>query len=52
MFGIGARDVQTPNAMIGVLLFFGGTSQFLAGIIEFVRGQTVLTPSPFPSYSS
>ncbi|OJI96961.1 hypothetical protein ASPVEDRAFT_158880 [Aspergillus versicolor CBS 583.65] len=39
MFGIGARGIQTPNAMIGVLLFFGGTSQFLAGIMEFVRGQ-------------
>lgn len=44
MFGINVRGIQTPNAMVGVLLFFGGASQFLAGIIEFLRGQVVRNP--------
>jgi succinate-acetate transporter protein len=41
VFGLQARGVQSPNVMVGVLLFFGGLSQFVAGIMEFVTGNTV-----------
>lgn len=41
MFGVQARGVQTPNIMIAVLMFFGGVCQFIAGIMEFVPGNTV-----------
>jgi hypothetical protein len=41
VFGLHARGVQSPNVMVGVLLFFGGLSQFVAGIMEFVTGNTV-----------
>ena len=27
--------------MIGMLVFFGGTCQFIAGIMEFITGNTV-----------
>jgi len=41
MFGVHARSVQTPNVMIAVLMFFGGVCQFIAGIMEFISGNTV-----------
>ena len=40
-FGLHARGVASPNAMMGVLVFFGGIGQFLVGIMEFVTGNTV-----------
>lgn len=39
-FGVQARGVQTPNLMISVLIFFGGISQYIVGIMEFVSGNT------------
>lgn len=41
IFGVQARSVQTPNVIIGVLMFFGGVCQFIAGIMEFISGNTV-----------
>lgn len=40
-FNLHARDIATPNLIIGVLVFFGGLGQFLLGIMEFMRGNTV-----------
>jgi succinate-acetate transporter protein len=41
ILGVHARDIQTPNVLVGVLLFFGGVCQFISGIMEFVAGNTV-----------
>ena len=41
VFGVHARDLQTPNILIAVLMFFGGLCQFIAGIMEFIAGNTV-----------
>jgi hypothetical protein len=41
ILGVHARGIQTPNVMIGVLMFFGGVCQFISGIMEFVTGNTV-----------
>jgi uncharacterized protein len=41
MFGVHARGVQTPNVLVGVIMFFGGVCQFISGIMEFVAGNTV-----------
>lgn len=41
VYGLHARGIQSPNAMIGMLVFFGGTCQFIAGIMEFITGNTV-----------
>lgn len=40
ILGVHARGIQTPNVLIGVLMFFGGVCQFIAGIFEFVAGMT------------
>jgi GPR1/FUN34/yaaH family len=40
-FGLEVRGIATPNIMVGCLLFFGGVCQFIAGIMEFVSGNTV-----------
>lgn len=40
-FGLHARGIASPNAMMGVLVFFGGIGQFIVGIMEFVAGNTV-----------
>jgi succinate-acetate transporter protein len=41
ILGVHARNIQTPNVLVGVLLFFGGVCQFISGIMEFITGNTV-----------
>ncbi|OCL08900.1 hypothetical protein AOQ84DRAFT_405788 [Glonium stellatum] len=50
-FGVHARGVIVPNVMISVLIFFGGICQFLAGIMEFISGNT-FGATVFPSYGA
>ncbi|KAL4750491.1 hypothetical protein BDW72DRAFT_213367 [Aspergillus terricola var. indicus] len=38
--GLHARGVETPNVLLGVLIFFGGLGQFLAAVMEFFTGNT------------
>ncbi|TEY53493.1 hypothetical protein BOTCAL_0246g00080 [Botryotinia calthae] len=40
IFGVNVRGVATPNVLIGVLVFFGGVCQFIAGIMEFSSSNT------------
>ncbi|KPI42275.1 Ammonia transport outward protein 2 [Cyphellophora attinorum] len=51
IFGVHARDLTTPNVLIGVLMFFGGVCQFIAGIMEFVAGNT-FGATVFPAYAA
>ncbi|KAL4922144.1 GPR1/FUN34/yaaH family-domain-containing protein [Aspergillus aurantiobrunneus] len=51
VYGLHARGIQSPNAMIGMLVFFGGVCQFLAGIMEFVTGNT-FGATVFSSYGA
>lgn len=39
--GVHARSIEQTNMAIGVLLCFGGISQFLSGIMEYINGNTV-----------
>ena len=53
--GMGTRGVEAPNIIITTMVFFGGVCQYIAGIMEFVTGNTVsqsapLTHSPLPTY--
>jgi len=50
-YGVNARDITTPNIMIGVLIFFGGICQFLSGIMEFISGNT-FGATVFPAYGA
>ncbi|KAM3153749.1 hypothetical protein ABEW05_005779 [Botrytis cinerea] len=51
IFGVNVRGVATPNVLIGVLVFFGGVCQFIAGIMELFRGNT-FGATVFPSYGA
>ncbi|KAI5229087.1 hypothetical protein E4T42_05042 [Aureobasidium subglaciale] len=51
ILGVHARNIQTPNVLVGVLLFFGGVCQFISGIMEFVAGNT-FGATVFPSYAA
>ena len=51
ILGVHARGIQTPNVMIGVLMFFGGVCQFISGIMEFVAGNT-FGATVFPAYAA
>jgi uncharacterized protein len=41
IYGVDVRGVSTPNVFVGVLVFLTGISQVLAGIMEFITGNTV-----------
>ena len=43
--GMGTRGVEAPNIIITTMIFFGGICQYIAGIMEFITGNTV---SPLP----
>ncbi|KAL4866630.1 hypothetical protein BDV12DRAFT_198980 [Aspergillus spectabilis] len=51
VYGLHARGIQSPNVMVGMLVFFGGICQFLAGIMEFVTGNT-FGATVFSSYGA
>ncbi|KAL4799452.1 GPR1/FUN34/yaaH family-domain-containing protein [Aspergillus venezuelensis] len=51
IYGLYARGIQSPNVMVGMLVFFGGVCQFLAGIMEFVTGNT-FGATVFTSYGA
>lgn len=51
ILGVHARGIETPNILVGVLMFFGGVCQFIAGIMEFVAGNT-FGATVFPSYAA
>lgn len=46
--GIGTRGVEAPNIIITTMIFFGGICQYIAGIMEFVTGNTVSPTSLLP----
>lgn len=39
--GMGTRGVEAPNIIITTMIFFGGVCQYIAGIMEFVTGNTL-----------
>ncbi|OJI98318.1 hypothetical protein ASPVEDRAFT_147562 [Aspergillus versicolor CBS 583.65] len=51
VFDLNARSITTPNILIGVLMFFGGVCQFIAGVLEFFNGNT-FPATLFSSYAA
>lgn len=51
ILGVHARGIQTPNILVGVIMFFGGICQFIAGIMEFIAGNS-FGATVFPSYAA
>lgn len=46
LLGLEPRGLKTPNIILPNLVFFGGAAQFIAGIMEFVAGNTVRLQLP------
>jgi succinate-acetate transporter protein len=40
LYNVHARHVTVPNVVVGMALFYGGLAQLLAGMWEFVAGNT------------
>ena len=40
LYNVEARHVTVPNVVVGMALFYGGLAQLLAGMWEFVTGNT------------
>jgi len=49
MFNVQARGITTPNVVLGMALGYGGLVQLIAGIQEFVCGNT-FAATAFSSY--
>jgi len=51
MYNVNARDIHTPNVVLGMACFSGGLAQFMAGMWEFPRGNT-FGATAFTSYGA
>ncbi|KAJ8515915.1 hypothetical protein ONZ45_g6730 [Pleurotus djamor] len=51
LYNANARDIHTPNAVVGMAVFCGGLAQLLAGMWEFPRGNT-FAATAFTSYGA
>ncbi|KAK7453489.1 hypothetical protein VKT23_011766 [Stygiomarasmius scandens] len=51
MFNVNTRGIEHPNVVIGMAIFAGGLTQFIAGMWEFPRGN-VFGATAFASYGS
>jgi uncharacterized protein len=51
LYTVGTRGVTHPNAVVGMALFGGGLTQFIAGMWEFPRGN-VFGATAFASYGA
>jgi hypothetical protein len=40
LYNVNARNIHTPNVVVGMACFAGGLAQFMAGMWEFPRGNT------------
>lgn len=40
LYNVGARGITTPNVVVGMAIACGGLAQLLAGMWEFVTGNT------------
>jgi len=51
LFNVSADNIKLPNAVLGMALFYGGVAQFMAGMWEFVAGNT-FGATAFSSYGA
>ncbi|THU94371.1 Gpr1 family protein [Dendrothele bispora CBS 962.96] len=51
LYNVNARNITTPNVVVGMALFCGGLAQFLAGMWEFPKGNT-FGATAFTSYGA
>ncbi|KAJ3823170.1 FUN34 transmembrane protein [Lentinula raphanica] len=51
LYNVGTRGITHPNVVVGMAIFAGGLTQFIAGMWEFPRGN-VFGATAFASYGS
>ncbi|KAF8552175.1 hypothetical protein OG21DRAFT_1466145 [Imleria badia] len=51
LYNVNAKNIHTPNVVVGMACFSGGLAQFLAGMWEFPRGNT-FGATAFTSYGA
>ncbi|KAJ7167983.1 GPR1/FUN34/yaaH family-domain-containing protein [Mycena filopes] len=51
MYNVNTRGITTPNVVVGMAIFGGGLTQFIAGMWEFPRGN-VFGATAFSSYGA
>ncbi|KAJ7844448.1 FUN34 transmembrane protein [Mycena leptocephala] len=51
MYNVKTRGITTPNVVVGMAIFAGGLTQFIAGMWEFPRGN-VFGATAFSSYGA
>ncbi|KAJ7770769.1 Gpr1 family protein [Mycena metata] len=51
LYNVSARNIHTPNVVVGMALFTGGLAQLLAGMWEFPNGNT-FGATAFTSYGA
>jgi len=51
LYNVHARNINTPNVVVGMALFCGGLAQLLAGMWEFATGNT-FGATAFTSYGA
>ncbi|KAL0573655.1 hypothetical protein V5O48_008301 [Marasmius crinis-equi] len=51
LYNLHARGIEAPNVVVGMAIFAGGLTQFIAGMWEFPRGN-VFGATAFASYGS
>lgn len=51
MYNLKPRGIEVPNAIVSLALVYGGLTQWVAGIFEFVCGNTFgyVSVQPFQS---
>jgi uncharacterized protein len=52
LYNVHALHVTVPNVAVGMAIFYGGLSQFIAGMWEFAAGNTFGATSTFQVLSS
>lgn len=40
MYNLSARNIHTPNVLVGVALFYGGACQLICGVLEWACGNS------------
>jgi len=51
LYTVNARDIHTPNVIVGMACFSGGLAQFMAGMWGFPRGD-IFAATTFSSYGA
>lgn len=50
-YGVHVRNIHIPNVLVAMIIFYGGVCQYIAGVMEFISGNT-FGATVFTSYGA